>query len=191
MLRSLCTAALLLACTGLAQAQSSIRCDGRLAQVGDWDMQLRETCGSPFHVDRWSELLSVAAAPGVAVSTPVHFEDWYFDHGSNRFLHRVRLRDGRIVDVQALSAYGRRRPLDECRGAAVHTGISVGELVSLCGQPAQRRDLGQALVVGQSPAESVIPTRHERWLYPLDGSRWLIVELLRGRIAALDRTPPR
>jgi hypothetical protein len=184
-------AALLLACSGLAAAQSSIRCDSRLAQVGDWDFQLRETCGEPFFVDRWREVVSVSAAPGVAVSTPVEFEDWYFDHGGNRFLQRARLRDGRIVDVRALSSYGRQRPLAECRGASVRTGLSSGELVSLCGAPAQRRELGQALVIGESPAESVIPTRHERWLYPLSGDRWLIVEMLRGRVAMLDTTPAR
>lgn len=186
---------LLLACALLALplaavAQSSLRCDGRLAQRGDWDFQLREVCGEPYFVDRWQSLASAALAPHVALSTPITWEEWYYDQGSNRFLQRVLLRDGRIVEIESLSAYGRERPLADCRGASVREGMHIGELVDVCGAPAQRRQLGEALVVGQSPAENVLPARRERWLYRLDDRRWLIVELLHGRVAALDTTPP-
>lgn len=174
----------------LAQSQT-LRCEGRLARVGDWDFQLRQTCGTPYFVEQWRALVSVATGPQVAISTPVDFEDWYFDQGSNRFLQRVRLRDGRITAVESLSAYGRRQPLEQCSGASVRTGISIGELVSLCGLPAQRRALDEALVSGHSPAVSVLPVRHQRWIYALSNSRWLIVELVHGRVAALDTTPAR
>ena len=176
-----------LACAAApARAQDSIRCDSRLASRGDLDIALRQTCGEPYFIDSWQELVSVEAAPDVAIATPVQVEDWYYDQGSNRFLQRVRLRDGRIVAVDSLPSYGRRRPLETCRGAAVRTGISVGELVSLCGQPGQRRALGQALLIGQPPATSVLPTRHERWIYPLAERRWLLVELQQGRVRALQ-----
>ena len=73
----------------------------------------------------------------------------------------------------------------------MRTGISIGELVSLCGLPEQRRALDEALVSGHSPAVSVLPVRHQRWIYALSNSRWLILELVHGRVAALDTTPAR
>src|SRR5690606_13515983 len=123
--------------------------------------------------DRWQSVASRAVAPDVALQAPIDWEEWYYDQGPNRFLQRVLLRDGRIVEVESLATYGRQRPLKECRGAAVRTGMRIGELVDLCGPPAQRRRLGDAVVVGQSPAENVLPERRERWLYALDdGRRW-------------------
>lgn len=175
----------------MACMAQSLRCDSRLVQRGDWDLQLRQTCGEPYFIDQWREVESASLAPAVAVTRPIQWEEWYYDQGPNRFLQRVLLREGRIVQIESLSSHARERPLEDCRGASLRTGIRIGELVDLCGVPAQRRQLGEALVVGQSPAESVIPSRHERWLYPLDGGRWLIVELLHGRVAALDTTPPR
>lgn len=159
---------------------TTLRCDGRLVELGDWDFQLADICGEPYYTERWAELVSVPAGSGVAVSRAVEFEDRYFDRGGDRLLRRVRLREGRIVQIDQLTQRG-GAPLSRCTPAHIRSGITSGELVALCGAPARRDALGEALRVGEPPAESIIPTRRERWLYP-DGARVTVVDVVRGRV---------
>ncbi|HET6602694.1 MAG TPA: DUF2845 domain-containing protein [Xanthomonadaceae bacterium] len=167
-------------------ACAALRCGSRLVNEGDFDFRLRETCGEPFYVDRWVDLVSHSVGPQTAVSQYVERADWYYDFGSNRLLQRVRVRDGRVVAFETLSSYGRNAPQRSCRGAALHSGLSVGELVSLCGPPAIRQDLGQAVRIGASPAESVLPMRRERWVYRIDKDRVTVVEIARGVVQDID-----
>jgi hypothetical protein len=165
---------------------ASLRCDGRLVAVEDWDFQLRQTCGEPFHVDRWSELLSQSTGPDSALARRIDYEDWFFDFGSNRFLQRVRLRDGRVVRIDALSLRGRNQPLQVCRGGDLRTGLTSGELLRLCGPPLRREELEEAQRFGQPPADSWVPTRQERWIYPLPNGRLSILSLRRGVLQRIE-----
>jgi len=165
---------------------AGLRCDGRLVAVQDWDFQLRETCGEPFHVERWIEQISQASGPDSALVRQVAFEDWYFDFGSNRFLQRVRLREGRILRIDSLRLRGRSQPLQTCRGADVRTGLTSGELLRLCGAPLRREDLDEAIRLGQPPADSWIPTRQERWVYRLPSGRLSVMSLRRGVLERIE-----
>lgn len=165
---------------------ATLRCDGRLVAVEDRDFQLRETCGEPFHIERWAELISHGIGPDSALARQIVYEDWFFDFGSNRFLQRVRLREGRVLRIDSLRLRGRSQPLPVCRGGELRRGLSSGELMSLCGPPAQREDLDEALRLGQPPDESWIPTRRERWIYRLPHGRLSVMSLQRGVLQRID-----
>ncbi len=169
------------------EASSTLRCASRVVIAGDWDFTLGERCGEPFHVDHWSELHSVRTGVDTAVSRLVRFEDWYFDFGPDRLLVRARLRDGQVQRFDVLGRRGRHSPLADCGAGTPLHGLSSGELVSLCGAPAQRQSLDEALLYGVSPAETVLPLRRERWVYRgSSGSGGIVVWLDAGQVTRVD-----
>lgn len=165
---------------------ATLRCDGRLVAVEDRDFQLRETCGDPFHVERWAELISHGIGPDSALTRQIVYEDWFFDFGSNRFLQRVRLREGRVVRIDSLRLRGRSQPLSVCRGGELRRGLTSGELLRLCGAPEFREDLDEALRLGQPPDESWVPTRRERWIYRLPNGRLSVMSMQHGVLQRID-----
>jgi hypothetical protein len=168
-----------------ADPTASLRCDGRLVASGDFDFQLRETCGEPYYIEPWFELRSQGLGPDGALLRTIRYEDWYFDFGPNRFLQRVRLREGQIVQIETLTQRGRRQPASNCR-AQLRAGLSSGELLKLCGAPQRRDDLEETLRLGREPAEEWIPTRHERWVYRLSDRRVMQIWLRAGRIERIQ-----
>jgi hypothetical protein len=166
----------------VAIAGDSLRCGSRLVTTGDRDISVRETCGEPYYSERWIERHSERTGPETAVSRDISFEDWFLDHGPERFLVRLRFREGRLHDVARLTQRGRRGPATSCETTALRRTMSAGELVAACGLPARREALGEALHVGQSPAESILPTRRERWVYALPKAQLLEVELRAGQV---------
>jgi len=169
-----------------AQATETLRCDSRLVTAGDWQHTLSERCGTPFFIEEWTELHSVRSGPDSAVSRSIRYEDWFYDFGPERLLLRARLRDGQVEGFETLSRRGRSRPHADCRDAALPAGLSTGELVSLCGLPSQRDALPEAVVHGESPVQTILPTRRERWLYRPAGGNGRLVWIERGRITRVE-----
>ena len=177
---------MLMLVTLTARAGETLRCDSRLVTAGDWQHTLSERCGTPYFVEEWTELHSVRSGPESAVSRSIRFEDWFYDFGPERLLVRARLRDGQLEGFETLSRRGRSRPHADCRDAALPPGLSTGELVSLCGLPSQRDALPEAVVHGESPVQTILPTRRERWLYRATGSTGRLVWIERGRITRAE-----
>jgi hypothetical protein len=89
----------------------SMRCGTRLVTDGDSAGKLRSLCGEPASVSRTSilrpPLVWLHGRPlrtGYGhVEVPV--ETWEYNFGPSRLIVRVRLEDGRVVDIDTLG-YG-------------------------------------------------------------------------------------
>jgi hypothetical protein len=89
----------------------SMRCGSRLITDGDSAGKLRSLCGEPASVSRTSilrpPLIWLNGRPlrvGYGhVEVPV--ETWEYNFGPSRLILRVRIEDGRVVDIDTLG-YG-------------------------------------------------------------------------------------
>jgi hypothetical protein len=94
----------------------------------------------------------------------------------------VRSRQGPIVAIATLTRRGGPAQSGDCTLATLERPQSIGEVVHRCGLPAQRRDLGAAVVDRLERLEDARDLRHERWLYPSADGRSLVLELREGRL---------
>lgn len=163
-------------------ASDSLRCGSKLVSSGDWDISVRDTCGEPYYSERWVERHSERTGPETAIARDITFEDWFLDHGPERFLIRLRFREGRLLEVARLTRRGRRGAPGACEPSALRRAMTAGELVAVCGLPGRREVLGEAVHVGDSPAQSILPTRRERWVYDAAQARLIEVELRAGQV---------
>jgi hypothetical protein len=89
----------------------SMRCGTRLITDGDTAGKLRSLCGEPASISRTTLLRAPVLwrhgrplRPGFGpVEVPV--ETWEYNFGPNRLILRVRIEDGRVVDIDTLG-YG-------------------------------------------------------------------------------------
>lgn len=174
----------LLAVSAPASALDTQRCNGRILKVGDWSTQAEALCGPPFYVDRWQELQYLDLDAQRSLRQCIEWSEAYFDPGEGRLLFRVRSRQGRIVAIDALGRRGGPAQAGDCSLAALQRIQPAGEVVHRCGLPAQRIDLGIALVDARERSDEVQDLRHEQWLYPASGNQTLVLELREGRLVA-------
>ena len=174
----------LLAVSAPASALDTQRCNGRILKVGDWSTQAEALCGPSFYVDHWRELQYLDLDAQRSLRQRIEWSEAYFDPGEGRLLFRVRSRQGRIVAIDSLGRRGGAAQPGDCSLAALQRTQPVGEVVHRCGLPAQRIDLGLALVDQRERSEAAQDLRHEQWLYPADAGQTLVVELREGRVVA-------
>lgn len=172
----------LLALASTASAMDLQRCNGRVLKLGDWASEAQRLCGAPFHVDRWQEITYLELDANRSLRQRIEWNEAYFDLGEGSLLFRVRSRQGRIVAIDTLDRRGGPAQPGECSLAALKRSQSVGEVVHRCGLPAQRIDLGVAVVDRRAPVEEATDLRHEQWLFPASGNQTLVVEVREGRL---------
>lgn len=97
-----------------AQADTGLRCDGRIASRGDSTYEVREICGDPDDVQRSvvarrvSRIVRVPCADNPRavcrvreeVIVEVVVERWTYDFGNGRLIRYVTFEDGRLVHVE-------------------------------------------------------------------------------------------
>ncbi|MBE5314147.1 MAG: DUF2845 domain-containing protein [Xanthomonadales bacterium] len=171
---------LLLAAEGAA-ALDMQRCNGRVLKVGDWSTQAEALCGPPYFVERWDELQYVDLDARRSLRQRIDWSEAYFDPGEGQLLFRVRSRQGQIVAIDSLNRRGGRAQAGDCSLAALKRAQPIGEVVHRCGLPAQRIDLGAAVVDRRERIEEAQDLRHEQWLYPAGAGQTLVIELREGR----------
>lgn len=176
---------LLLAVTPAAHA---LRCGNRLVTEGEFDFQVRERCGDPYWIEEHYQTL-VAGDEQVEVVQPVEYSAWFFNFGANRLLVRLLFRDGRLVREDALG-----RGVDElgnsCAPARLSEGISSGELIAYCGQPASRR--AQPVLVSRRVGPSLYRQSEgyrEDWVYDFGGALVYMLHLARGVVQSVESLP--
>ena len=94
--------------SGVARADGSLRCGGRLVSVGDARIDLLGRCGEPTFRERriderWEGVTVGAVGQGLRTTSVV--EDWSYDFGPGSFVHVVTLVNGRITAIEFRS-YG-------------------------------------------------------------------------------------
>jgi len=157
----------LVAPTAFAQ---SYDCDRGIVSIGDSADEVAARCRTPDHVESWSA--SPPARSGAV---------WFFNDGKSRLLRMLRFRDGRLVAIDN-DGYGFVVPSrPHCRPDAPRAGWSVYRLLSFCGAPDAREQIGHLLVplepLGEERArpQALRYVFRQRWRYDF-GPRYLVRE---------------
>jgi len=166
----------------------AMRCGTRLIVGGDRDFQVRERCGAPFWIDDYVGVDVLGARTPLERQIDVQFEVWYFNFGPRQLMRRLVFRDG-VLQREETLGYGVRELGGDCPADALWNGLSSGELVARCGQPASRRSRPTTVVRRPGPRHELWrEERREEWVYDDgDAPRVRLVHLLDGHVTAIER----
>jgi hypothetical protein len=169
---------LVLALPGDALADS-VRCDGRLIEVGDPKARLAAACGEPFSKD------VVAVERVYADGRPVridYVEEWTYPAQNTLGYDLLRFEGGRLAS-----------PGIRCGEHLVEAGDTMAVVLQRCGAPRSRDSAG---LLAESPGPAApAPTSEvllEQWVYDRGPGQLLSIVTLRGgRITAIEDGPRR
>ena len=143
----------------------ALRCDGRLLDEGDHAISVREHCGEPFWVDRYSEWLIQGEDGPREQRVEIAVEVWYYNFGDDRFMQRLSFRGDRLQREESLG-HGFDRLPKRCRLDSLPEGLTSGEVIARCGFPQRRsasyRDETRRDDHGNA---RVHVSRREDWIY--------------------------
>ncbi|MBZ0222339.1 MAG: DUF2845 domain-containing protein [Dokdonella sp.] len=166
---------------------AALRCDNRVLNPGDSDARTRALCGAPYWIDGYVDTEITGAGHALEMQRDVPIDIWYYNFGPRRLLVQLVFRAGVLVHENTLG-YGVETIGDDCNPQMPYTGMSVGELVAHCGEPAARRVNNG--YVGRRPAAGVEQwraLREEEWTYDFGaGHLPRRLRLRDGRIHAVD-----
>lgn len=179
-----------------AAAAGSMRCEGRIIQEGALAAEVLGACGEPVYRDPWT--LQSPHTHLLVVDT----EEWYYNFGSSQLLRLVKIRNGKVVDIDS-DGYGYNDPpRPPCDPLDIVPGLSKFRLILRCGDPVTRKS--QSVLAPLNPRGGtdpfygsvdpgadrypyngyLVPVFREEWVYNF-GSRYLmrIVTLEDGRVS--------
>lgn len=173
-----------------AQASDSMRCGSRLVTVEARAAELLAVCGEPAYRDVWGQPVDPAS------DFVAEVEEWTYDFGPSQLLRIVRLRNARVVAIDA-EGYGfppHAATARRCGPEAIATGLSKYRLLKLCGAP-----LTRSVQSGFRAAYPSIDPRYrpglysavfrEEWVYDF-GPRYFmrVLTLENGRVVAIENS---
>jgi hypothetical protein len=178
---------LLLACAVLwTPAHAAISCGNRLVENGDSAAEVRERCGVPYFVDRWSEGAVVHNRHGRARGFAPVYDAWYYNFGPQQLLRRLLFAGGVLQKEETLGSYGFNAQ-GPCDFDKLTDGMSSGEVFARCGPPAQPALIDPAADTGDI---LYLPDWLQQWVYPGDGGQSTrIVHLVNGRVQQVEISP--
>jgi len=168
-----------------APAAHALRCGNRLVTNGDFEFQVRERCGNPYWIEDHYQTL-VAGDERIEVAQPVEYSAWFFNFGANRLLVRLLFRDGRLVREDTLDR-GVAELGSACAPARLREGISSGELIAYCGEPASR--YVQPTFVSRRVGAGLYrqgDNYREDWTYDFGGDFVYLLHLARGLVENIE-----
>lgn len=168
-------------------AALAMRCGNRVVVDGARDFQVRERCGEPFWSESWLGVDIVGRDSPLERQREVQWSVWYYNFGTRALMQRLVFRDGNLERSDTLG-YGVRQIGDSCRANMNFTGLSSGELVAHCGEPASRREAHDSVVYRPGPSvENWREQRREEWTYDFGDSQLIrVLHLLNGRVTAVE-----
>ncbi len=168
----------------------AMRCGNRLATDGMQDFQVRERCGDPYWTDRYTNVEVLGAYSPLERQRSVQFDVWYYNFGPRQLMRRLVFRNGVLLREDALG-YGVDTIGSDCNPNRLIDGLSAGELVARCGEPASRRDLSETVVRRPAPGvELWRDRRREEWVYDFGDNRFVrVVRLTDGQVSGADSIP--
>lgn len=165
---------------------NALRCGNRVVTTGDHSFQVRERCGAPYWTNAFSELQVSGLGGPLERRAERVFEEWFYNFGPNRLVHRLVFADGRLIKVET-AGYGTRRIGDDCSDAALRSGATSGEVVLHCGEPLSRTSRYEDVVVRDAVGNALVrPVRREEWVYDF-GRRSRFVRMAIFHDGRLDR----
>ncbi len=173
-----------------AQASDSMRCGSRLVTVEARAAELLAVCGEPAYRDVWGQPVDPAS------DFVAEVEEWTYDFGPSQLLRIVRLRNARVVAIDA-EGYGfppHAANGSRCGPEVIATGLSKYRLLKLCGAP-----LTRSVQSGFRAAYPSIDPRYrpglyaavfrEEWVYDF-GPRYFmrVLTIENGRVVAVENS---
>lgn len=167
-----------------AMGGASVRCGASLVDIGDWPVEVEESCGEPDYVATYPS----ATIPGIGVVEEV--EHWYYNRGPGQFVRRFEFRNGKLQREDTLGYGFTGDSPGPCTPASIDTGTSEYEVVARCGQPLASRLEWSALsspgAFRNDVVHGVVPI--QEWLYEFGSNQFRRVVVLRnGRVVRLER----
>lgn len=172
----------------VATPAKALRCNGRLIDSGDHALQVRERCGEPYWIDRYSEWQVMGEDGPLEQRVERSVEVWFYNFGSNRFLQRLIFRDDRLQHEESLE-YGFDRAPKKCNLNTLPAGISSGEIIARCGLPKSRKERYGDIIERDGQGNARIRVmRHEDWIYDPGASRdYRLLLIIDGRLSDTQR----
>lgn len=187
-MRPLLVTILLLAACPAPEAADSMRCGSRIISVEARAAEVLAACGEPDFRDVLS--YSGQGLPNEWSES----EQWTYNFGSNKLLHVLKLRRGRLIDIET-DGFGFPRGEQGCAPSSVVDGLSKYRLLERCGEPLTSRQIGvistfkprhQRQYGGWSTSRGLYSAEvfREEWVYNF-GSRYFlkVVTLEDGRVS--------
>ncbi|MEO8461489.1 MAG: DUF2845 domain-containing protein [Dokdonella sp.] len=170
-------------------AAFALRCGSRVISSGDQDFKVRSRCGDPLWIDEFIGY-DVIGNRNFQQQIEVQVQVWYYNFGPSQLMRRLRFRNGVLADEETLG-YGVNTIGDNCDANLNYTGLSVGELIARCGQPATRR--GTTDTIGRRIAPGfghISAQRREDWIYDFGGNSFMrMVHLVDGQVTGVSTLP--
>lgn len=168
-------------------ADAALRCGNRLVDEGDREFQVRERCGEPFWIEDWTSIEVLDRGQPFERQREVDSSTWYFNFGPRALMQQLTFVDGVLRRIESLG-YGVNEIGTNCPFDRDFTGMSSGELVARCGDPAERRRSRDAVVLRPGPRiESWRDPRREEWIYDFGEDRLLrVLDLEHGRVVRMQ-----
>lgn len=166
-------------------AGASVRCGASLVDIGDWPVEVEESCGKPDYIATYPS----ATIPGIGVVE--EREHWYYNHGSSQFMRRFEFRNGKLQREETLGYGFSGDSPGPCTPSAIDAGTSEFEVVSRCGEPLSSRVEWSAMSgPGQyrntGTVQGVVPV--QEWLYEFGRNQFRrVVVLKNGRVVRLEK----
>jgi hypothetical protein len=170
-----------------ADAAASLRCGTRIVKEGDRDFAVSERCGTPYWSDVYYGVDVIDRGSRMERQREVQWTVWYYNFGPKALLRGLVFRDGVLQHIESFG-YGVNEIGTSCHANSPFTGMSVGELVARCGEPASRREYRDSVVYRPDPRiEKWRDQRREEWIYDFGDSRLLrVLRLDNGRVISSD-----
>jgi hypothetical protein len=157
----------------------SLRCEGKLIQVGDPKARLVAVCGQPLSREVVAVTRVYAEGRELRVS---YVEEWSYATDGVEGFQLLRFDAGRLVGE------GMR-----CAGGLVRSGDTTVTVLQKCGEPVSRDAAGLAQEPpGPASPAVVSDVSIEQWVYSQgEGSLLDIVTLRGGRVESIETGPRR
>ena len=182
-------------CAGVARADGSLRCGGRLVSVGDARIDLLGRCGEPALRDRrlderWEGVTDGTKGQGRRTTTVI--EEWTYDFGPFKLTRIATLKNGTLADIRT-GGYGyggsAKPAAQECSEQSVSVGERTSDVLAKCGEPAwkdtRQEEISQRLQTGQ--VQKTLITIEE-WTYDLGPTRFVRIFTFRNGTLSDIRT---
>jgi hypothetical protein len=165
----------------------ALRCGTDLVTEGSQDFQVRARCGDPFYADTYVSTEVFGTNGPVQRYRDVQYDVWYYNFGPRQLMRRFVFREGVLAREDTLG-YGVDEIGTDCNANRDYRGVSIGELVARCGEPASRRTNYDTLVHRPVPGYlRYRDQRREEWIYDFGEDRFLRSFLLiDGRVEDID-----
>ena len=168
-----------------AIAAASVRCGASLVDIGDWPVEVQESCGKPDYIATYPS----ASIPGIGVVEEMEY--WYYNRGPRQFMRRFEFRNGKLQREDTLGYGFSGDSPGPCTPSAIDAGTSEFEVVSRCGEPLSSRVEWSAMSGPREhgntgTVQGVVPV--QEWLYEFGPNLFRrVVVLKNGRVVRLEK----